>query len=175
MSGGYAEKGPVPLHALHAAVQAADADVASCQVRALLLARADVHSEDAEAETALFKAVGLEQPEMAELLLGAQADVNWRGSEFSFTALHQAACLNNSRMIELLLRARADADIADESGSTPLSLATSVRHRLDSELEDADGGTVCIRELERQALMRDLEQNSEIQDLLAAKALPGSV
>eukprot|EP00435_Cladocopium_sp_Y103_P040609 s3229_g11.t1 len=149
---------------LHMAVVAGDADL----VRRLISERADVNEEDDDSPP-LFKAAGLDSPEIARALLASQADVNWRGSEFSFTALHQAVCLNNSKMIEALVDCKADVHLVDEGGSSALSLAMSVQKRLEADLEEAEQSEhVCTRELERQTVMCDMAKNSRIREVLEA-------
>eukprot|EP00931_Biecheleriopsis_adriatica_P069404 TRINITY_DN4325_c0_g1_i6.p2 TRINITY_DN4325_c0_g1~~TRINITY_DN4325_c0_g1_i6.p2 ORF type:complete len:113 (-),score=44.91 TRINITY_DN4325_c0_g1_i6:85-423(-) len=111
-------------------------------------------------------AAGLEDSEMAQTLLSAKADINWRGAEFSFTALHQAACLNSLQMVEVLIAAGADADVQDESGSTALSLAKTMGMRLEAELESTrEAGRAGPEEVE--SLLKDLEKSRRIQELLS--------
>mmetsp|Transcript_18842 Transcript_18842/g.35334 ORF Transcript_18842/g.35334 Transcript_18842/m.35334 type:complete len:166 (+) Transcript_18842:35-532(+) len=163
-TGGY-QHGTPALRSLHTAVVCGDADL----VRQLIQDGADVNQEEpSDSEPPLFKAAGLDDPKIAEALLAAKADVNWSGSEFSFTALHQAVCLNNFKMVEVLLAGGAAREEEDESGSTPLSLAQSVQLRLEAEVDEAADCTyVCMRELEKQELFRHLEENSKIRNLLS--------
>ncbi|CAE7240854.1 N [Symbiodinium pilosum] len=165
-SQGYAADSVAAAPNLHAAVAGGDIGL----VELLVSNGADVNEEDlADSETPLYRAAGLDDPQIAQVLLAAQADVNWSGSEFSFTALHKAVCLNNFKMVEVLLKGGAYRDETDESGSTPLSLARSVQLRLEAELDEAaeNCGHVCMRELERQEVVCELEQNCKIRDLLS--------
>lgn len=97
------------------------------------------------------------------------------------------------------MKHRADLSALDESGSTALSLASSVHlrrgwldlgplgpligpiapmglglaARLEAEMEEADasGSQLCTRELERQAVLCEMARNARIRELLKPKSL----
>ena len=57
-----------------------------------------------------------EAVEMAEILIGAGADVNARSAEYGFVAMHEA---RTTKMIDFLLAHGADPTIKNAEGKTP--------------------------------------------------------
>src|SRR5262245_52027936 len=70
----------------------------------------------------LIEAVRAQNAARVRTLLAERVDVNARQGDQA-TALHWAAHLDDGRTVDLLLRAGARADVADDTGATPLDLA----------------------------------------------------
>lgn len=111
--------------ALQAAVRAGDL----AQASALLRAGADPDRRDHEGFTPLMIAAGLGQPQMAELLLTAKADVLAVEPRMGATALHKAALAGSTDVIALLLDHGAFIDQQSPIiGNTALMDAVEHRH-----------------------------------------------
>jgi uncharacterized protein len=92
-------------------------------VRSLLQRKADVNAPQVDGATALHWAVRLDDLEMADLLIGAGADVK-AANRFGVTPLSLACINGNGAMIEKLLKAGADPNAAlSELGETPIMMA----------------------------------------------------
>jgi uncharacterized protein len=70
----------------------------------------------------LIEAVRAKNAERVRSLIAERVDVNARQGDQA-TALHWAAHLDDGAAVDLLLRAGARADVADDTGATPLYLA----------------------------------------------------
>jgi len=70
----------------------------------------------------LIEAVRAKNAERIRALIAERVDVNARQGDQA-TALHWAAHLDDGAAVDLLLRAGARADVADDTGATPLYLA----------------------------------------------------
>jgi ankyrin repeat protein len=70
----------------------------------------------------LIEAVRAKNTERVRSLIAERVDVNARQGDQA-TALHWAAHLDDGKTVDLLLRAGARADVADDTGATPLYLA----------------------------------------------------
>ena len=90
--------------------------------RALLDAKVDVTTREADGATALHWAAHWNDAATAERLIRAGAGVNVR-NELGVAPLHLACENGNGVMVEMLLRAGADANAALPSGETPLMTA----------------------------------------------------
>ncbi len=108
---------------IHDATQ--DDDLA--KVRALLKKNPELAlSKDNAGWTPLHVAALRDNKDMAEVLLGGQADVNAKngGGE---TPLHIAVKIDGEAVTELLLANKAEVNAKDDSGRTPLHLAVTAR------------------------------------------------
>ena len=83
--------------------------------------------EDGRKTTLLNDAVSFSFTDMADILLGAGADINSVSSD-SGAALHVAAAANNTAMIKYLLQKGADVNVKDRQGNTPLLAALHSGH-----------------------------------------------
>jgi ankyrin repeat protein len=104
-------------------------------VRALLKEAADVNGAQGDGMTALHWAAVNDDPETAELLLYAGANVKATTRLGGYTPLWLAAQTGDGRLVSLLLSAGAAADAANSLGVTPLMMAA------------AQGGTSAIKAL----------------------------
>jgi ankyrin repeat protein len=77
---------------------------------------------DAAGDLRLIEAVRAKNAERVRALIAERVDVNARQGDQA-TALHWAAHLDDGAAVDLLLRAGARADVADDTGATPLYLA----------------------------------------------------
>jgi ankyrin repeat protein len=77
---------------------------------------------DAAGDLRLIEAVRAQNAARIRTLLAERVDVNARQGDQA-TALHWAAHLDDGRTVDVLLRAGARADVADDTGATPLYLA----------------------------------------------------
>jgi ankyrin repeat protein len=89
---------------------------------AILIAVALVVGADAAGDLRLIEAVRAKNAERIRVLITERVDVNARQGDQA-TALHWAAHLDDGPTVDLLLRAGAKADVADDTGATPLYLA----------------------------------------------------
>ena len=89
---------------------------------AVLIAVALAVGADAAGDLRLIEAVRAKNAERVRALIAERVDVNARQGDQA-TALHWAAHLDDRRIVDLLLRAGAQADVADDTGATPLYLA----------------------------------------------------
>lgn len=101
------------------------------QLSRLLLAKgADPHAQDGVwGDMPGHYAACSGDIETMRLLLAAGADVNSAGTGNGSTALHYAAGKGAIDMVDFLLRSGAEMNTADESGWTPLKLASNQRHQ----------------------------------------------
>lgn len=76
----------------------------------------------ADTDLRLIDAIKAHNTDAVRTLIGDKVDVNARQSDGA-TALHWAVHLSDTNTIDLLLRAGARADVADDTGVTPLYLA----------------------------------------------------
>ena len=76
----------------------------------------------AAGDVRLIEAVRAQNAVRIRALLAERVDVNARQGDQA-TALHWAAHLDDGRTVDLLLRAGARADVADDTGATPVYLA----------------------------------------------------
>lgn len=120
---------PPPVD-LHGAVQAGDVD----DVKAALVAGADVNGRDDRGWTALMHAVNEGRSPLVELLLASKANPDHRASDGP-TALHVAVGRRHAEIVALLREAGADPWI---EGSDGLTAAESAR---------AGGGTAVVAAL----------------------------
>lgn len=98
--------------------------------KSLLAGGADPHAEDGVwGDTPIHYAACSGDIETMRLLLKAGVDVNSVGSGNGSTALHYAANKGALAMVEFLIKNGAQMNAADESGWTPLKLASNHRHR----------------------------------------------
>lgn len=79
---------------------------------------------------ALFWAVVCRNPELINLLLDNDADINIKTHRNTggLTPLHQAVSVNHSVEAEILIRRGADISIRDADGLTPLERARKYGH-----------------------------------------------
>jgi ankyrin repeat protein len=77
---------------------------------------------DAAGDLRLIEAVRAKNADRVRALIAERVDVNARQGDQA-TALHWAAHLDDGAAVDLLLRAGARADVADDTGATPLYLA----------------------------------------------------
>ena len=94
-------------------------------VRSLLKRKADVNAPQGDGTTALHWAAFRDDVEMAQLLLGAGANVMATTRLGDLTPLFMAAKNGSAPMIELLLKAGADPNSTDSHGTTPLMSAAA--------------------------------------------------
>jgi ankyrin repeat protein len=89
---------------------------------AILIAVAVAAGANAAGDLRLIEAVRAKNAGRIRALIAERVDVNARQGDQA-TALHWAAHLDDEVIIDLLLRAGAKADVADDTGATPLYLA----------------------------------------------------
>ena len=97
-------------------------------IRALVKAGADINVEGVD--TILTKAVKVDPKrgvtpqdvEFVRFLISMGVNVNHKSQMFGTTALHEAA-ERDVKLVQVLVEAGADVNVADEDGSTPLSIA----------------------------------------------------
>jgi ankyrin repeat protein len=89
---------------------------------AVLIAVALAAGADAAGDLRLIEAVRAKNADRVRALIAARVDVNARQADQA-TALHWAAHLDDQGIVDVLLRAGARADVADDTGATPLYLA----------------------------------------------------
>ena len=89
-------------------------------VRSLLDQSVDVNAPQGDGTTALHWAAYRDDPEIARLLIEADADINAKTRLGDLTPLLLAAKNGNTTLIEILLEAGTDANDADANGTTPL-------------------------------------------------------
>src|SRR5215469_3520309 len=89
-------------------------------VRALLKEKANVNEAQGDGMTPLHWAVYSNNFEVAELLVGAGADVKAVTRVDSSTPLLMAATNGNIQVMDLLVKAGADVNAASSLGTTPL-------------------------------------------------------
>jgi ankyrin repeat protein len=99
----------------------ATARVASGPVVAVVAAALTI-GVTAAGDLRLIEAVRAKNAERIRGLIAERVDVNARQGDQA-TALHWAAHLDDGAAVDLLLRAGARADVADDTGATPLYLA----------------------------------------------------
>jgi ankyrin repeat protein len=92
------------------------------KIRELLKQRADVNAPQVDGMTALHWAVYQDDLEIANLLVGAGANVK-AASRYGVTPLSLACTNGNSAMVEMLLTAGADPNGALPGGESPLMTA----------------------------------------------------
>ncbi len=96
------------------------------QMRSLLKQGVDVNAAEGDGMTALHWAAFRDDPDIAEILLYAGANVGARTRVNAITPLILAARNGSASMVEMMLDAGADANAAMTTGTTPLmSAATS--------------------------------------------------
>ena len=98
------------------------------EVRSLLLSGADprYRIEEEGEHKGYFPLCAASQNghvEVIEVLIGAGADPNQVGGEFSQSSLHIAAHFNQPRAIAALVKANADVNLPSSEGCTPLNKA----------------------------------------------------
>lgn len=98
-----------------------DGDLAA--VHAAIEAGEDLNSLDWAGDTALMDTVYFNQPEIAQALLAAGADVNAPNGTDSRTALMVAIGENNMEFAELFIAAGANINVADDDLWTPMTYA----------------------------------------------------
>ena len=92
-------------------------------VRSLLQLHADVNATEADGTTAMHWAARLNDLEIADLLLGAGANVK-AANRFGATPLSLASINGNAAMIQKILKAGEDPNrVASDAGDTALMLA----------------------------------------------------
>ncbi|XP_049775408.1 ankyrin repeat domain-containing protein 65-like isoform X3 [Schistocerca cancellata] len=92
------------------------------ELRALLVAGADIDGKDIYGRTALHTAAWNRHVEAVRTLLDAGADVSARDNE-DYTPLHMAALGGSAAVVRLLAESSADPNARDAWGWTPLHLA----------------------------------------------------
>ncbi|XP_049950992.1 neurogenic locus Notch protein-like [Schistocerca serialis cubense] len=92
------------------------------ELRALLVAGADIDGKDIYGRTALHTAAWNRHVEAVRTLLDAGADVSARDNE-EYTPLHMAALGGSAAVVRLLADSSADPNARDVWGWTPLHLA----------------------------------------------------
>lgn len=98
-------------------------------VETCLEASADIDAINSVGQTALNLAVYFGHPQVAELLVGKDADVNKTDEHFKITPLEAAARKNRLSLGELLLQHGADINVTDGINNfTPIIWATLYRH-----------------------------------------------
>ena len=117
-------QGKLPAGALLDAIRGAPQRSLVPLVGALVAAGADVDRRDADGETPLSLAIGLEQPVVAKLLIDAGADVARTTADGS-TVLVEAAKKGYAHLVEDLLAHGAALDGQDRLGRTALLAAVS--------------------------------------------------
>ncbi len=95
----------------------------------ILIAVALAAGADAAGDLRLIEAVRAKNAERTRALIAERVDVNARQGDQA-TALHWAAHLDDGPIVDLLLRAGAKADVADDTGATPLYLSGHVASRV---------------------------------------------
>ena len=91
-------------------------------VRSMLQTRPDVNIAESDGSTALYWAAERNDVEIAQLLIGAGANVAAR-TRYGATPLTMASLNGNAALIETLLKAGADANTATTDGETVLMIA----------------------------------------------------
>jgi len=91
-------------------------------VRTLLAQHVPLNSAEPDGSTALHEAVRSDNPEIADELIAAGADVK-AATRYNITPLSLACANGNATMIEHLLKAGADANATSEQGQTALMTA----------------------------------------------------
>ena len=89
-------------------------------VKTLLKKNADVNESQGDGTTALHWAAYRNDPNVAELLIGAGANISAKTRLGDLTPLLLAAKNGNTAVIKILLKAGTDVNLADRNGTTPL-------------------------------------------------------
>ncbi len=95
------------------------------KVRALLEEGADVNATQGDGMTALHRAARTGSLAMAELLIGAGANLEARTRLGEHTPLHVASASGRSGVVALLVAAGADVNSRTTTGATPLHFAAA--------------------------------------------------
>lgn len=90
----------------------------------LILAGADVNSENSKKETPLFKAAENGKADIVKLLIEAKATID-KGNSYGETPLFAAARNKHVDVVELLISAGADVNKTSKNGTTPLYYSCS--------------------------------------------------
>jgi len=106
----------------HATARVASGPVAAVAAVIAVIAAALTVGVTAAGDLRLIEAVRAKNAERIRALIAERVDVNARQGDQA-TALHWAAHLDDGAAVDLLLRAGARADVADDTGATPLYLA----------------------------------------------------
>ena len=118
--------GMTPLH------MSIDADTPEC-LRLFLNAKADVHIKDNNGETALGRAVRVEdETDFSELLLAHGADIEC-SNDLHGTPLRLAAVCNHPKQVSLLLEKGANINASDPDGMTAFHCA--IMHKSSAVVE----------------------------------------
>jgi ankyrin repeat protein len=95
-------------------------------VKLLLAHGADVNVADRDGTTPLMKAIDVRDMRMASLLLDSSAQINAKDHR-GHTALTRAVLRSDAPMLKMLIARGADVDVVTEMGTTPWSIAQSMR------------------------------------------------
>ncbi len=119
---------PQNLIPLHAAILAADANMA----RLLIRYKAKVDAHDSKGLSALILACALRNVELVDVLIESGANVNYRALRSDLTPLVTAASGGSLEIAERLLIHGADANLMTSAlGATPLMAAADSRAMVD--------------------------------------------
>jgi len=110
----------VPNLDLHTAIYMRDLNI----IRQHIKAGSDVNiKEETRQSTPLITAAALDEPEAAQLLIDAGADLNYQNIDGS-TALITAAVFGKTETAKVLVKAGANLNIQNNEGSTALLIAS---------------------------------------------------
>jgi ankyrin repeat protein len=115
-------------------------------VRALVKQGADVNAAEGDGMTALHWAAAKGEPELADILVHAGANVKAITRVGSYTPLHMAAKIGSVSVMDVLLKAGADVNAATVPGTTPLMLAAAAGNPEGIRLLAARGANLDARE-----------------------------
>lgn len=104
-----------PTMDIHAAIIANKADI----VRQHIKAGTNINKkEPMSGATPLISAITFDKPEIAKMLIQANADLSVKNNDGS-TALHVAAFFGRVKMVQMLMDAKANKNLKNNSGATP--------------------------------------------------------
>jgi len=128
-----------------------------------------VNDKGRNGDTALHEAAINNSPELAEVLVAANANVDVK-SDDGQTALHRAAEKNSLEVAEVLVAANANVDIRDNDGDTALHWAAIKNSpELAEVLVAANANVDILNKYEETALHRAADNNSlEVAEVLVA-------
>ncbi len=139
------EQAELPKDVLVTVIQDTPPSALVAMTSTLLRAGADAQYRDANGETVLGLAIGLEYPVISKMLLDAGADINAVTANGS-TPLIAAAKKGYSHLVQQLVVAGADLDLQDPLGRTALIAAVASNHSRVAEILVRSGADASLRD-----------------------------